>query len=182
MTKRQWLFVGFALFAIVVVAIVVSRNPDLVRFWPFTPTEFVQFVTPLFLVALFVERALEIVVTGLYGEEEAQYREQAKADPAVKAKLIAHKAATRRVAFAGALVLGITIAAIGVRGLEMFVDPAVFKQLTSVQHTVFRTVDVLVTGALIAGGADGMHKLVSVFTNGMDKINAGLKQSTPGRG
>ena len=176
MTKHQRLFVGFGVFATVVVAIVVARNPTLVRFWPFTPAEFVQAVTPLFLVALFVERAMEIIVSGLYGEEEASLKERLKGDPTLPAKLVEQKAATRRVAFGGALVFGITIAAIGVRGLELFVDPAVFKTLSDTQQTVFRTVDVLVTGALIAGGADALHKLVSLFTNGMDKWNAGMKQ------
>jgi hypothetical protein len=179
MTKQRWLFILFALFATVVVGIVVARNPALVRFWPFTPGEFVQAVTPLLLVALFVERALEIVIGGLYGGAEAELKKLVKEKQKSDTDLLKFKASTRRVAFAGALVFGLTISAIGVRGLELFVDPAVFDTLTSTQRTVFRTVDVLVTASLIAGGADGMHKLVSVFTNGMDKINAGLKQGTP---
>lgn len=179
MTKNRWLFVLFALVAIVVVGIVVTRNPDLVRFWPFTPGEFVQAVTPLLLVALFVERGLEVVVTGLYGGEEANLRHQLKEKKISEDQLLAYQAHTRRFAFAAAAVLGIVISAIGVRGLELFVDPAVFKAISPLQQTVFRTVDVLVTGSLIAGGADGMHKLVSIFTNGMDKWNAGLKLTTP---
>lgn len=179
MTKQRWLFIVFAVFSTVVVGIVVARNPALVRFWPFTAGEFVQAVTPLLLVALFVERALEIVIGGLYGGAEAELKQQVKKKEKTDTDLLQFKASTRRVAFAGALVFGLTISAIGVRGLELFVDPAVFDTLTATQRTVFRTVDVLVTASLIAGGADGMHKLVSVFTNGMDKINAGLKQSTP---
>jgi len=179
MTRIRWTFALFAVFSIIVVGIVVARNPALVRFWPFTPGEFVQAVTPLLLVALFVERALEIVIGGLYGGDEAKLKQQVKQKAIPEADLLAYKASTRRFAFAAALVFGLTISAIGVRGLELFVDPAVFDTLTSTQRTVFRTVDVLVTASLIAGGADGMHKLVSIFTNGMVKINAGLKQGTP---
>jgi len=82
-------------------------------------------------------------------------------------------------AFTAAVLLGITISAIGVRALELFVDPAVFAALTSAQRTVFRVIDVVLTGAVLGGGADGMHKLVSVFTNFMDRTNANLKGGTP---
>jgi hypothetical protein len=60
------------------------------------------------------------------------------------------------------------VAALGVRVLQLFVDPAVFDALSGLQRRLFCTVDVLLTGALLGGGADGLHKLVRVFTTFMD--------------
>ncbi len=36
------------------------------------------------------------------------------------------------------------------------------------QERAFMAMDVLLTGMLLGGGADGLHKLVSIFTNFMD--------------
>jgi len=79
----------------------------------------------------------------------------------------------------GRATLAVLDRALFMRALELFVDPAVFAALTSAQRTVFRVIDVVLTGAVLGGGADGMHKLVSVFTNFMDRTNANLKGGTP---
>ena len=52
--------------------------------------------------------------------------------------------------------------------LELFVDPAIFESLPEVQRKLFRTADVLLTGAVLGGGSDALHQLVSVFTNFME--------------
>lgn len=46
-------------------------------------------------------------------------------------------------------------------------DPAVFQTLPHVQQRLFRTTDVLMTGAVLGGGSDALHQLVMVFTNFM---------------
>jgi len=45
------------------------------------------------------------------------------------------------------------------------VDAAVFAELQRVQQRLFRTTDVLMTGAVLGGGSDVLHQLVLVFTN-----------------
>ena len=58
---------GISLLLIVAVsAVVVSAlgQTGIIRFTPFTAGEFAQLITPLFLVALFVERAVEVFVSG----------------------------------------------------------------------------------------------------------------------
>jgi len=75
-------------------------------------------------------------------------------------------------AFLMALALGMTISAIGLRGLEFFLDP---NSVTAQQKVVFHALDVLVTGALLAGKADGLHKMVLVFTSYADKSTDKLK-------
>ncbi len=60
------------------------------------------------------------------------------------------------------------MAALGIRVLELFVDPAIFESLPHIQQKLFRTADVLLTGAVLGGGSDALHQLVSVFTNFME--------------
>ena len=50
----------------------------------------------------------------------------------------------------------------------MFVDPAALKGLPAAHARLFATFDVIVTGTLLGGGADGLHKLVTLFTTWMD--------------
>lgn len=174
-----------ALFAVVAVTLglVLALNPGLVRFWPFSAGEFVQLIAPLFLVALFIERTLEVFLTSWRGAAAAQKELAVKqAEALVEANvregqdvlaqresdLTDYKTTTQRYAFGGGLVLGILVSAVGIRALQLFVDPAVFATLSSAQRSVFTAADVLLTGAVIGGGAEGMHKLVSVFTNFMD--------------
>jgi len=49
--------------------------------------------------------------------------------------------------------------------LEMFLDPNAFSSLPLLHQRLFRTTDVLMTGAVLGGGSDALHQLVLVFTN-----------------
>ena len=40
--------------------------------------------------------------------------------------------------------------------LELFVDPAIFESLPRVQQKLFRTADVLLTGAVLSGSEDSL--------------------------
>jgi hypothetical protein len=75
----------------------------------------------------------------------------------------------RRVAFAGSVALGVIVSEVGVRVLGLFVDPAAFNGLSPEQQASFNTVDVLLTGAMLGGGSDALHKFVTVFTNFMER-------------
>jgi hypothetical protein len=160
---------------VVVVGLAMTRDPLLVRFWAFSPAEFVQTMTPFLLVSLFVERALEILVKGFYGEGEAILRRAAKDKPEVHTALVRYKEHTRRFAFTAGVLICVAIAGVGLRIMEQLADPAEFALLSNLQRTVFQTIDVLLTGTLLAGGADGMHKLVNIATNAMDAKNQKLR-------
>ena len=54
------MLVTLTLFAVAAVVLVAVLRPGLIRFWPFSVTDFVQLMTPLILVSLFIERALEV--------------------------------------------------------------------------------------------------------------------------
>jgi hypothetical protein len=79
-----------------------------------------------------------------------------------------YKSRTQRIAFLAGTTIGVVIAALGIRSLELLVDPAVFSALPEAQRRLFNVADVLLTGAILGGGADGLHKLVSAFTNFVD--------------
>jgi len=160
-----------------------ASRPGLMRFWPFTVEEFVAAFTPLFLVALFIERALEVFMTAWRSMESSKLQLQlgvAKRSaghdmlPSQVAKLeedvAAYKAMTCRIAFLAGSTIGILLAALGMRVLEVFVDPAVFAELPDVQQRLFVAADILLTGVVLGGGADAMHKFVTVFTSFMENI------------
>jgi hypothetical protein len=79
--------------------------------------------------------------------------------------LAQHKSRTQRIAFFAGTTLGVVVAALGIRVLELSLDPAVFAELPRVQQRLFRTTDVLMTGAVLGGGSDALHQLMLVFTN-----------------
>ena len=131
------------LVAMVVAAIVAANTTDIVRFSPFTAGEFVQLFTPLFLAALFVERAVEVFITSWRDLASVRLRvaqKQAKlavtasegspaaagaqdAVVAAQGGLADYQAETRRWAFAGSVFLGVIVAGLGVRAFGLFVDP-----------------------------------------------------------
>lgn len=153
-----------------------------IRFKDFSPAEFTQQLLPLALVALFIERSLEVFLTTWRGGKAAQLEreiekatELAKADP-TKAPgvhisqdtLTDYKSATKRIALPAALVLGILISALGIRGLGTLVDPKVFNDISIIaaqQRSLFNAMDVLLTGSVIGGGSDFVHKLITTFTD-----------------
>jgi hypothetical protein len=141
--------------------------PGLIRFWPFSAAEFVQLVTPLFMISLFIERTLEVFVTSWRGPEAA-IRER-KINALRKQVKDRCKARMQRIAFAGSVAMGMIISAVGVRALGLFIDPAAFSALSEMQQASFNVVDVLLTGAMLGGGSDALHKFVTIFTNFMER-------------
>ena len=87
-------------------------------------------------------------------------------------RLAEYKSRTQRIAFFAGSAIGVIVAALGIRILELLVDPAVFDTVSHTQRRLFRTADVLLTGAVLGGGSDGLHQLVSVFTNYMESAAA----------
>jgi hypothetical protein len=64
-----------------------------------------------------------------------------------------------------------------VRTLEMLVDAKVVGDLlvsAPNQVAAFRLVDVLLTGGLIGGGSEGVHKITQVFSDFMDKTRQNI--------
>jgi hypothetical protein len=177
-----------SLYLTVVGALLVTAfyAPGLISFWPFSVMEIVHRIAPLFLISLFIERGLEVFVTAWRGPDAAirdhrirQLRKairdgNADAEAEIELARICtakeqYRSRMRRVAFAGSVALGVIVSAVGVRALGLFVDPGAFSRLSPEQQASFNTVDVLLTGAMLGGGSDALHKFVTVFTNFMER-------------
>lgn len=152
-------------------------NPASLVFRTFNVTEFVQSMMPLVMFALFIERVLEVFLTSWRAHRTAELKKRAafarKKSSKQESRLPAedayrqYRSQTQRIAFFAGTTLGVVVAALGIRVLELSVDPVVFKTLPHVQQRLFRTTDVLMTGAVLGGGSDALHQLVMVFTNFM---------------
>jgi hypothetical protein len=68
-----------------------------------------------------------------------------------------------------AMVLGVVAALVGVRVIGVFIlaelPSGTAFELEAVQQKLLTGIDVFLTGALLAGGADGLHHLVNRFVN-----------------
>ena len=70
--------------------------------------------------------------------------------------------------------IGILLAIAGFRILETFITPPeIANQLY--ENMLFRSLDCILTGAVIAGGADGWHQLVGLFSDLTKAKRAALK-------
>jgi hypothetical protein len=174
--------VGLIIFILLGVLVSWWLSPGVIHFRQFSAADFLQQLTPLLLVALFIERSLEVFLTtwrggtaqqlerGVEKAQELVSKNQANITDlhAAEDTLTQYRSATQRIALPAALFLGILICALGVRGLGPFLDTQAFSQLPSIQRKLFTAVDVLMTGSLVGGGSDFVHKFISIFTNFMD--------------
>ncbi|YAG15769.1 MotA/TolQ/ExbB proton channel domain-containing protein [Nostoc sp. DSM 114161] len=86
----------------------------------------------------------------------------------------AYKADTRTIALWTSLLVGLLISAIGVRSIEPLV---IIDSNNQIQLVIFRSLDALLTGGLIAGGSEGIHKIIQVFINFMEATSQQIKDN-----
>lgn len=84
----------------------------------------------------------------------------------------AYKSDTRTIALWTSLLFGLLISAIGIRSIEPLV---VIDFSNPIQIVIFRCLDGLLTGGLIAGGSEGIHKLIQVFIDFMEATSKQIK-------
>lgn len=145
-------------------------------------------LAPLAFAAAVIERGVEILVSP-WRDAEASKLEKAvaaiearPADPAANAQNAAdlkaasdtlddYRGGTQRYAFAVSLTLSVLVSMAGVRALGPFADAAKLNDpriTTQAQHLFFLCVDVALSAALLAGGADGIHSVVNAVTSFFD--------------
>lgn len=147
----------------------------------------------LFLAALFMERAQEVFITA-WRAGGRQKLERAIED--IKAAVAAdsndrtatqhlvssqdeldnYKSETQKHAYFFGLAIGLLIALAGVRSLSHIAN---HENLQGFQQSLFYGLDIGLTAALIAGGSDALHKLISVFTDAMDATRKRIKAAEP---
>ncbi len=157
-----------------------------------------KLLATFFVLALFVERTLEVFITAWRGAEtvkradELQTEKQALERTPANATLqqsvknktewsVGYKCETQAIALRAALVLGILIAAVGIRSFDIFVAPLTATHEDTfwfkMQAGTFNVVDVLVSGGIIGGGSDAIHKLMNIITEFFDATAKKVKNS-----
>ena len=185
--RRSWiipiLLAGFVL------SLPIWLTTEMLAFRDFGTADILQLLTGLFVVSLLLERSLEVFVTTWRGPGTAELDlkvskqrnelaeiKKAAANDAVAAEALAqaehertkYKSDTQRVALWTGLTFGLLVSTVGVRSLQALVDGAALSKASHAQIIGFHLVDVLLTGGLIAGGSEGIHKITQVFTNYME--------------
>lgn len=191
--------------ALVVYPVWSNQAPPPVGFKPLTPQAFAGLLGWLFAVALFVERAVEVVVM-VFRDQQADLLDEAEehavrvvkaaikkaaapaddhtAAPADKKaasdavetaqqalatarqnKLI-YRAQTKEIALLISFVFGVFVSLAGVRALHGLLLDA------TPTGNLFTAADIVVTGAMLAGGSEGVHRMANAFTSFMDGVSA----------
>lgn len=126
----------------------------------------------LYIVALFVERSLEVLLKawrqGGKARLEARVREAEEgagaaeegAGAAAETELREYRAGTQRRALLAGLTLGLLVSLSGVRLLGPIFDLA---SASAFQQAVFQFTDIMLTAGLIAGGSATIHELMALI-------------------
>lgn len=140
--------------------------------------------------ALVVERTLEVFISAWRGQvtgqlfsavESARRRLEAapqsfglqQAAAETDRALSDYRGTTQRIALRAGVVLGLLIAATGIRTLDLFV--AVPTDVASL--VLYTFLDLVVTAGMIGGGSDAVHKLMSAVTGFLDATRDATQRS-----
>jgi hypothetical protein len=151
--------------------------------WNVTLQNLTPLLAPLVMASAVVERAVEILISPWRDPDASKLVtalaiEKAAASPdpeAVKKAsnaLDEYKGQTQRYASGTSLTLSALAALAGVRALGPFAN---LSATPADQHEFFTCVDMVLTTALLAGGADGIHSIVNAITSFADST---AKQAT----
>jgi len=146
----------------------------------------------IFLISLFVERAIEIFlsawrsegadkldlsITQKTEELEEEQNQDSKRNikqelKKLKEKRMNYSAKSRIQALWIGLVISALIASVGIRILGTIVD---ITRMPAVQKSLFTGVDILLTSAVLAGGSDAINKLMKIYNSFMTTTNNKIK-------
>ena len=154
-----------------------------VAFSNFGPGDVLNRLTPLILTAGFIERAIEVLISPWRDPEANRHATaiaaaKAAPEPDDQARaqkiqtvvdatdsLTVYSGLTKRYAFITGLSLGLIASLAGVSALSPFLAKDALNNLLPAQHALFSGFDIVLTAALLAGGADGLHSVISAFTS-----------------
>lgn len=193
----RWLSISLTVAVLVLVFLFI---PGGIPFAEFSTDFVIRLITSAILIALFIERTTEIILIAWRGQDKRQrmlavFVEGKKAlkggatedtkhtvDGVMKAneKLASFRAGNQRLALLTGLALGIFVSALGIRLIEPLMEPTAVETLSLNQYRWFVVVDVFITGALLGGGAYGLHKILDWFLSAVDVKRTALKEGKSG--
>lgn len=190
---------GIPLTVVAVMAIVLFKlEPKALRLDSDAITHATSFLAVAVMISLFMERALEVFV-GVWRnpklvhyevelERIGQQLQEPGLTPAAAESLrsnqhwftvqrLHYKLGTQKRALWASFVAGLMISLAGLRCLAGLVQlqPADGTVIEPFQKFLFHFVDVLLTGGLIAGGSEGLHKIAQVYATMIDTTNKRLR-------
>jgi len=187
--------VGVTAAATVFIIVRVWQNavPHPISFKPISPAAFAGLIGWLVAVSVFVERAIEVVVMVFRDQpsdvldEAEQVAQQAVAnavDDATKKiaqdnlaaahhAVVVYRANTKEFALEVGFLFGALVSMAGVRALHGLVPE------TIATGRWFALADIAVTSAMLAGGSEGIHRMVNVATSFADGLSTQLDQKNP---
>jgi len=180
---------------VAIVILVLIFIPQNLPFWLFTTSDIVSLLIGLFLIALFIERTVEVFTVVWRDQGKQKYINEISSEKLKPAsmtvdgkrkptdkeidetkKLEDYGVKTKSMALKVAFALGIAASAFGIRVLQPLIDPAIFKQIGIVQKAMFTVIDILITGALLGGGSEGIHKILDVFLSTAESYRKKVKK------
>jgi hypothetical protein len=178
--------------AAAIVALAAASWPA-VQFAKLDGSEFMSHLGALLLFALLIERTVEVFLTIWRAEESNKRQAQVQSlilagksadDAGLKTaqnNLLEYRAETQRWALPASFIIGLLIASFGVRVIEQFMavpNNQAFNGPGETQLWWFRVADIFLTAALLAGGADPIHKLMDSFRKFMEASSAKASGTT----
>jgi len=190
-TKMGGMIVGLSIIGALVI-IFTGSIPGVIAFKSITRDSVFGVLTWLFIVAVFIERAVEVIISTIRdaGADSLQHYvdaaqdkidAQAKITPgslpyldplhAAQEKLLEYRSRTKELALCVSFVISIFVSLAGVRSLGTIVETV------PPGNWLFPAADIIVTGAVLAGGSDAIHQMMNVlmnfFDNAADKAKGG---------
>lgn len=97
---------------------------------------------------------------------------------AAEQKLALYHVETKLKAVPWGVFLGILVSALGFRTLQPLLDPGAVEKLSHFHATLLRVADIVLTGGLIGGGSDGLHKVIQAFIDFMESTSKRAKAAS----
>ena len=153
-----------------------------VPFKSFTESDVLAIITSMFVVAVFMERSIEAILTPVRAPDRQKIEQEledikraVETDDSKKGKQIEkerelqrYRLNTAKHAYWLSFGFGLIISVVGIRTLAGLVNPGDLKALGDIHRTLFSFVDIVLTGGVIAGGSAAIDKIgraISEFFN-----------------
>lgn len=184
-----WLAVA----AVALISVVIGLQVGALERKPDVAGAVLQLLAAYGVLALVVERTLEVFIGAWRGRVTGQLfvavesaRRRLEAAPQSYSRqqaveenersLTDYRVQTQRIALRAGVVLGLLISAIGVRTLDLVVA----MPSAGVPLVLFTILDLLVTAGMIGGGSDAVHKLMTAVTGFLDATRSAQSKLTAG--